>query len=90
MANLHNFNEEDENKIRETVAYIVGCSIEDIKVHGYLPSTSFFIILSIKDNYIERLLAVKQKDKDILRELNIDYFKEGINKISIERTSGDI
>lgn len=61
MVNLYvyNFNEEDENKIREIVVYIVGCFIEDIKVYGYFFLVSFFIILFIKDNYIERFLVVK-------------------------------
>lgn len=43
-ANSHHFSTEDEIKIKETVANIVGCSIEDVRAHGYLYSTSFFIV----------------------------------------------
>lgn len=41
-ANLHHFSFEDETKMKETVANIVGCSIEDVRVNGYIRSTSFF------------------------------------------------
>lgn len=88
VANLHNFTVEEETKIRQTVASIVGCCIEQIRVHGYLRSTSFFIVLSIKTSYIERLLAMKQCDKDRLSKLHIDYFMVDFNTISLGRTTG--
>lgn len=87
-ANLRNFSAEDETKIRETVANIVGCSIEDVQVNGYLHSTSFFIVLSIREIYIPKLFGIKQHDKDILSKLNIDYFKNDFRTITLKRTTG--
>lgn len=86
-ANLRNFTAEDETKIRETVANIVDCSIEDVQVNGYLHSTSFFLVLSIREIYISKLLSIKQHDKDILSKLNIDYFKDDIRTITLKRTT---
>lgn len=89
VANLHSFSSEDETKITETVAYIIGCSTKDIQVNGYLHSTSFFIVLSINEIYIERLFTMKQHDKDKLSKLNIDFFKDDFKTITLERTTGD-
>lgn len=88
-AIIHHFSTDEETKIKETVANIVGCSIEDIRVHGYLNGMSFFIVLAIKDIYIEKLLNIKEHDKDKLRKLNIDYFKDDFKTISLKRTTGD-
>lgn len=50
---------------------------------------SFFIVLAIKDIYIEKLLNIKEHDKDKLRKLNIDYFKDDFKTISLKQTKGD-
>lgn len=86
-ANLHHFSLDDETKIRQTVANIVDCSTEEIRVHGYLSSTSFFVVLAIKEIYIEILLAMTQHDQDKLRKLNIDYILDGFKKIKLQRTT---
>lgn len=86
-ANLHHFSTDDVIKIRQTVANIVDCSIEEIRVHGYLRSTSFFIVLAIKEIYIERLLAMTHHDKDKLRKLKIDYIRDGFKTINMQRTT---
>lgn len=85
---LHQFSTEDETKIRETVSRIVGCSIEDVEVNGYLYSSSFFLVLSIKEIYIERLFDMKQHDKEQLSTLSIDYFKDDYNIVQLEHTAG--
>lgn len=61
-------------RIRETVAAIVGCKLTEIDVNGYRHSTSFLAVLSIKKKYARKLLTMKQKEKDKLSRLNIDYF----------------
>lgn len=88
-ANLHYLSTDGVIKIRETVANIVDCSIEEIRVHGYLRSTSFFIVLAIKEIYIGRLLAMTQHDKDKLRKLKIDYIRDGFKTIKMQQTTGD-
>lgn len=87
-GNLHHFSTDDETKIRETVANIFDCSIEEVQVHGYLRSTSFFVVLAIKEIYSERLLAMTQHDKDKLRKLKIDYIQDGSKTIKLQQTTG--
>lgn len=85
---LQQFSTEDETKIRETVSRIVGCSIEDVGVNGYLYSSSFFLVLSIKEIYIKRLFDMKQHDKEQLRILSIDCFKDDFEIVEFEHTAG--
>nr|XP_034322480.1 uncharacterized protein LOC117688496 [Crassostrea gigas] len=84
---LQQFSTEDETKIRETVSRIVGCSIEDVGVNGYLYSSSFFLVLSIKEIYIKRLFDMKQHDKEQLRILSIDCFKDDFEIVEFEHTA---
>lgn len=60
--------------IKETVAAIVGCDNEEIHLNGFCKSTSFFVVLSIKEKYINSLFNMKQQDKEKLIGLNINYF----------------
>lgn len=61
-------------KIRDTVAAIVGCNSSEIHVTGYYPSASFLVVLSIENQRARKLLTVKQQEKDKLCKLKIDYF----------------
>lgn len=70
------------------MANIVDCSIEEVRVHGYLRSTSFFVVLAIKEIYIERLLAMTQHDEDKLRQLKIDYIQDGFKTIKLQQRTG--
>lgn len=90
VENVFYFNVEDETKIRETVANIVGCSIEDIRVNGYRQSHSFFLVLSIREIYIGRLFTIQQHDKDKLLKLKIDYFKDDLNTVHLGNITGSV
>lgn len=70
------------------MANIVDCSIEEVRVHGYLRSTSFFVVLAIKEIYIERLLAMTQHDEDKLRKQKIDYIQDGFKTIKLQQRTG--
>lgn len=61
-------------KIRDTVAAIVGCNSTEIHLNGYYPSASFLVVLSIENKRARKLLTVEQQAKDKLCRLNIDYF----------------
>lgn len=50
---------------------------------------SFFIVLVIKDIYIEKFLNIKEYDKDKFRKFNIDYFKDDFKIISLKWIIGD-
>lgn len=55
------------------MAVILRCKEEDIILHGVRHSKSFILSLSVKDVYFGKLLALKEKDRIMLRRLNIDY-----------------
>lgn len=90
VENVFYFNVEDETKIRETVANIVGCSIEDIRVNGYRRSHSFFLVLSIREIYMGRLFTIQQHDKDKLLKLKIDYFKDDSKTMRVGYIKGTV
>lgn len=90
VANRRHFTPEDVAKIRKTVAEILDCSLDDVQVNGYLHSTSFFLVLSIKNIYIKNLLAINQHEKDKLMKLKIDYFEYDNHTVMLEHTAGKI
>lgn len=90
VDNVFYFKVEDETKIRETVANIVGCSTEDIRVNGYRLANSFFLVLSIREIYIGRLFTIQQHDKDRLLKLKIDFFKDDLNTMRVGYITGTV
>lgn len=50
----------------------------------------FFIVLSIRGIYIDKLFSIEEHDKDKLRKLNIDFFEDDFCTISLKGTTGDI
>lgn len=75
--------------MRETVANIVGCKIDEVGVKGYLSSTSFILVLSFKRIYAKKLLALEPHEKDELSKLRIDFFKVGSVTVKIESLKGE-
>lgn len=73
-GNLSDYCRRDIENIKETIAAIVGCKKEDIHENGFRHSSSFLMVLSMKEVYIRKLLVMKQKDKDTLYNLNITFF----------------
>lgn len=88
VANIRGYSTENITKIRETVAAIVGCTIEEVRESGYLHSASFILVLSIKNNLVNKLLALKGKDRDKISKLGIDYFKIDSTTIRLEFSRG--
>lgn len=80
LGEINKYNKDDTTKIMKTVASIVGCSEKDISICGILPSSSFFVVLSIKEIWIKRLKSLNQHDNDKLSKLNIDYFKDDLGQ----------
>lgn len=58
-----------ESLIR-TVASIVGCTTNDIKVIGFQPENSFIIIITMK---MELLKILKKKNLSKLLSFNVDW-----------------
>lgn len=73
-GNLTNYTKGQIETIRETVAVILRFTATDIYVSGLDHSTSFFVVISIKQNYLKNLLAMGEQDQEKLIELKIDHF----------------
>lgn len=71
--------------IKETVAAIVGCDNEEIHLNGFCKSTSFLVVLLMKQRYVNGLFNIKQQDKDKLISLNINYFIVDSNYVYLEK-----
>lgn len=62
-------------KVKTTLAAMLECSVDEIHEAGYQDSTSFYLVLSIKETYVKKLLTLKQQEKENLIQLNIDFFE---------------
>lgn len=62
----------DDRTIKETVAAIVQCNSEEILIEKY----HFFgcLFLSMKEEYVRKLLIIRQQEREKLKAQNIDYF----------------
>lgn len=87
-GNLSEYSPNQIEKIKETVAVIVGCSFKEVHVGGFAPSTSFLVVLSLKEIYLEQLYNLEQWQKDRLIEVNIDYFIVDLKIIYIDSSKG--
>lgn len=87
-GNLSDYSKEQIEKIKETVASIVGCTPEEIHENGYLKSSSFWMVLSMKEPFARKLLTMKHDEKDSLRRFNIDYIKLNDDIVNLEISKG--
>lgn len=75
-------------KMKATVAAAVGCSSDKILVGGICPSSSFLLVLSIKNAYVGKLLEIGQEYKAKLKKLNVDYFIIDLTIVHLECPKG--
>lgn len=87
-GNLNDYGREQIENIKATVANMVGCSSEDILIGGFSPSSSFLVVLSIKEIYVKRLCNLDQEDKNKLSRLDIDYFIIDLEVVFFESSKG--
>lgn len=88
-GNLSDYSRERIVEIRETLAVFLNCSSREILIGGACPSASFLLVLSIKDAYSYKLLALEQCDKDKLTKLDIDYIIVDLTVINLEPSKGN-
>lgn len=86
--NLSNYKQSYIEKIKQTVAEMVECTVEKIQVVGIRPSDSFLIVLFLKNVSLRKLWTMKQQDKDKLLRLNIDYIVADLNFVFLEGSKG--
>lgn len=87
-GNLNDYGREQIENIKATVASIVECSSEEILVGGFCPSSSFLVVLSIREIYLKRLFNLDQEDKETLGRLDIDYFIIDLKVVFFESSRG--
>lgn len=85
QGNITNYTLNQIRIIKETVAAIVGCDNEEIHLNGLSKSTSFLVVLLMKERYINGLFNMKQQDKEKLANLNINYFIADSNYLYLEK-----
>lgn len=88
QGDISSYTKEFIRQVIETVAAILDCEEEDIKLNGVKYSTSFFLSLLIKKVYIRKLLVMKEQDRLNLKNLNIDYLKIDEETIRLNRGEG--
>lgn len=88
-GNISNYTVDQIRTIKETVAAIVGCDNEEIHLNGFCNSTSFFLVLLIKERYVNGLLNMKQQDGEKLVNLNINYIIVDSNHVYLKYPKGN-
>lgn len=71
-------------KLKKTVAAIVGCKHEEIEIVEFERTMSFEVVLSIKDMDLQNLLTMPQIDHEQLYRLKVDYFIADGRKVFIK------
>lgn len=90
QGDILNYTKDQIGIIKETVAAIVGCDNEEIHLNGLCTSTSFFVVLLIKEIYVNVLLNIGQEDKEKLISLNINYFLVDSDQVDLENPKGKL
>lgn len=90
QGDLTSFTKEDIDRIVVTVAAILNCYPNDIRVNGLKRSESVMLILSIKKTYSCKLSFLNIQDCMRLVELGIDYLILDKDKIILKKPQGMI
>lgn len=88
QGNITSIHSQEVENILETVAVMLGCKKEDIYVNGVRPSSSFILILSIKETDTWKLSEVNQEDRKKLAKLKIDFLVVEEDTIHLESSKG--
>lgn len=84
-------NDDTEGKIEtiiEEISLILKHNKNNIRVIRLVPSTSFFLVLSIAEADTRKLLCLNEENQLKLRRLNIDYLIVDKEIITLERSKG--
>lgn len=88
-GNQTDYSQRDIKRIKKTFVGLLQCAKEEVRVGGICPSTSFFLVLSIRTVYMRKLLTMKQQDKENLSKLNIDYIIVNLNVVFLGPLKGN-
>ncbi|XP_056000008.1 uncharacterized protein LOC130048042 [Ostrea edulis] len=76
--------QEDIQKIRETVVAILGCEDSDVVIDGIRRVNSFFVVLAIKEIFVNNIVHMDQQHIQKLCHFKVDYFILDNEKYSME------
>lgn len=74
QADMKQYTKKEIEIIRNTVVELLICKTEDIFVSGFDHSSSFYVIVSIREDYIKNMFALEEHDKQKLAALRINCF----------------
>lgn len=89
QGNLKEYKQEQIDIIKETVATLLSCTLEDIVVSGFDHSNSFLVIFSINQVYLKALFAIDEDSKKTLIRLHIDYFIVDKKTVYLKHPKGE-
>lgn len=88
QGDLNDYTKEHIEHIVEVVADILECETQEIFVNGVKPSSSFFLVLSLKEVYTRKLSEVNEQDRLRLIKLYIDFIIVDLNTIFLQSLEG--
>lgn len=88
QGDLNDYTKENIQHIVEVVADILECETQEIFVNGVKPSSSFFLVLSLKEVYTRKLSEVNEQDRLRLIKLYIDFIIVDLNTIFLQSLEG--
>lgn len=88
-GNLDDYTRQAIDDIVQEVADMLECEKRNILVNGVLHSSSFLLVLSIKETYVWKLSCMNEQDKVKLQRLNIDYLMFGEEVIALTGSKGN-
>lgn len=90
QGEINDYTKEKIQHIVKVVADILDCYKEEILVNGVRPSTSFYLVLSLKETYTWKLSDMKEKDRLRLTKINIDFLIIDETKITMNSQKGNL
>lgn len=88
-GNLTDYDQRVVEEMKQKFVDILQCNKEEVQVGGICPSTSFFLMLSIRTAHVMKLLKMEQQDKDNLSKLNIDFIIVDLNVVFLGPLKGN-
>lgn len=71
---MKEYTKRDIELIRKTVVQLLKCKAKDVFVSGFDHSSSFYVIVSIREDYTRNLFALEENDEEKLAALRINCF----------------
>lgn len=73
-GNLQIYSNKELHNIRNIVIAFLGCNDDDVVLDGIHLANSFFVVLGIREIFVNKLLDMDQQHIQQLCDLKVDYF----------------